>query len=47
MNISTMFVTDNRKARFKKSKTYAEVLHSSQGQDFSGSGENVMNLEAI
>ena len=47
MNIITMFVTDKRKARLKKSKTYAEVLQSSQGQDFSSSGENVRNLEAI
>ena len=47
MKISTKFVTDNRKARLKKSKTYAEVLQSSQGQDSSSSGENIMNLEAI
>ena len=47
MNISTKFVTDNRKVRLKKSKTYAEVLQSSQGQKFSSSGENVINLEAI
>ena len=26
MDISTKFVTDNRKARLKKSKTYAEIL---------------------
>ena len=45
--ISTNFVTDNRKARLKKSKTHAEILQSSQGQDFSSSGENVMNLGAI
>ena len=25
MNISTKFITDNRKARLKKSKTYAEI----------------------
>ena len=30
MNISTKFVTDNRKVRLKKSKTYAEVLQLSQ-----------------
>ena len=47
MNIRTKFITDNRKARLKKSKTYAEVLKSSQAQDYSSSGENVMNLEAI
>ena len=47
MNISTKFITDNRKARLKKSKTYCEVLKSSQAQDYSRSGENVMNLEAI
>ena len=46
-NTSTKFVTDNQKARLKKSKTYAEVLQSSQGQDFNSSGENFMNLEAI
>ena len=46
-NISTKFVTDNRKARLKKSKASAEVLQSSQGQDFNSSGENFMNLEAI
>ena len=33
--------------KFKKSKIYAEVLQSSQGQDFSSSGENIINLEAI
>ena len=33
--------------KFKKSKICAEVLQSSQGQDFSSSGENVINLEAI
>ena len=27
MNIRTKFVTDNRKASLKKSKTYAEVLN--------------------
>ena len=47
MNISTKFVTDNSKSRLKKSKTYAEVLQSSQAQDYSCSGENVMNLEVI
>ena len=47
MNISTKFITDNRKARLKKSKTYAEVLKSSQAQDYNRSGENVMNLKAI
>ena len=47
MDISTKFVTDNRKARLKKSKLYAEVLQSTQGQKFSSSGENVINLEAI
>ena len=47
MGINTKFVTDNQKARLKKSKTYAEVLQSSQGQNFSSSGENVINLEAI
>ena len=47
MDISTKFVTDNRKAMLKKLKTYAEVLESSQGQNFSSSGENVINLEAI
>ena len=48
MNISTKFITDNhRKARLKKSKPYAEVLKSSQAQDYSRSGENVMYLEAI
>ena len=47
MDINTKFVTDNQKARLKKSKTYAEVLQSSQGQNFSSSGENVINLEAI
>ena len=47
MNISTKFITDNRKARLKKSKAYTEVLKSSQAQDYSRSGENVMNLEAI
>ena len=46
MKISTTFVTDNRKARYMP-KTYAKVLQSSQGQDFSSSGENIMNLEAI
>ena len=30
MNIGTKFVTDNRKAMLKKSKTYAEALPSSQ-----------------
>ena len=45
MDISTKFVTDNRKARLKKSN--AEVLQSNQGQNFSSSGENVINLEAI
>ena len=43
MNISTMFVTDNRKVRLKKTKAYAEVLQSSQAQDYSCSGENVTN----
>ena len=47
MDISTKFATDNRKARLKKSKTYAEVLQSSQCQNFNSSGENVINLEAI
>ena len=47
MDISTKFITDNRKAGLKKSKTYAEVLQSTQGQNFSSSGENVINLEAI
>ena len=47
MDISTKFVTDNRKAGLKKSKAYAEVLQSIQGQNFSSSGENVINLEAI
>ena len=47
MNISTKFIVDNRKARLKKSKTYAEVLKSSQAQDYSRSGENIMNLKAI
>ena len=47
MNISTKFVTDNRKARLIKSKTYAEFLQSSQAQDYSSYGENVINLEAI
>ena len=47
MDINTKFVTDNQKARLKKSKTYAEVLQSSQGQNFSSSGENVIKLEAI
>ena len=47
MNISTKFVTDNRKARLKKSKTYAEVSQSSQAYDYNCSGENLMNLEAI
>ena len=47
MYISTNFVTDNRKTRLKKSKTNAEILQSSQGQDFSSSGENVMNLGEI
>ena len=47
IDISTKFVTDNRKTRLKKSKTYAEILQSSQGQKFSSSGENVINLEAI
>ena len=47
MNMSFKFVTDNRKARLKKSKTYAEVLKLSQAQNYSCSGENVMNLEAI
>ena len=47
MNINTKFVTDNRKARSKKSKTYAEGLKSSQAQYYSSSGEKVMNLEAI
>ena len=47
MDINTKFVTDNQKARLKKSKTYAEVLQSSQGQNFSSSGENTINLEAI
>ena len=47
MDISTKFVTDNRKARLKKSKKYAEVLKLSQGQNFNSSGENVINLEAI
>ena len=47
MDISTKFFTDNQKLRLKKSKTYAEVLQSSQGQKFSSSGENVINLEAI
>ena len=47
MNISTKSVTDNRKARLKKSKTYEEVLQSSQTQDNSNYGENVMDLEAI
>ena len=41
------FVSDNRKTRLKKSKTYAEVLQSSQAQDYSCFGKNVMNLEAI
>ena len=47
MDINTKFVADNQKARLKKSKTYAEVLQSSQGQNFSSSGENVIKLEAI
>ena len=47
MNINTKFVTDNRKARLKKSKTYAEGLKSNQAQDYSSSGEKVINLEAI
>ena len=34
-------------ARLKKSKTYAEVLQSSQAQDYSSFGENLMNFEAI
>ena len=46
MNINTKFVTDNRKARSKKSKTYAEGLKSSQAQYYSSSGEKVINLEA-
>ena len=41
------FVTDNRKTRLKKSKIYAKVLQSRQAQDYSCSGKNVMNLEAI
>ena len=47
MDINTRFVTDNQKARLKKSKAYAEVLQSSQGQNFSSFGENVIKLEAI
>ena len=46
-DISAKFVTDNRKARLKRSKTYKEVLQSSQGQNFSSSGKNVINIEAI
>ena len=45
MDSSTNFVTDNRKARLKKSKTYAEVLQSSQ--NLNSSGENVINLDTI
>ena len=41
------FVTDNRKTRLKKSKTYAKVFQSSQAQNYSCSGKNVMNLESI
>ena len=47
MNIRTKFITDNRKVRLKKSKTYVEVLKSNQVQDYSSSGENGMNLQAI
>ena len=48
IHISIKFITDNQKARLKKSKTYAKVLQSSKDQDFSSSDENnVMNLEAI
>ena len=46
-DISAKFVTDNRKARLRRSKTYKEVLQSSQGQNFSSSGENFINIEAI
>ena len=45
MNISTKFITDNRKARLNRSKIYVEVLQS--GQDSGSFSEKVMNLEAI
>ena len=43
MNISTKFLTDNRKAKFNRSKTYVGILQSGQAQDLSTYGENVMN----
>ena len=45
MNISTIFITDHRKKRLKRSKIYVEVLQS--GQDSGSFSEKVMNLEAI
>ena len=45
MNISTKFITDNRKARLNRSKIYVEVLQS--GEDSGSFSEKVMNLEAI
>ena len=45
MNISTKFITDNRKARLNRSKIYVEVLQS--GQDSGSFSEKVMNLETI
>ena len=41
------FVTGNWKTRLKKSKIYAKVFQSSLAQDYSCSGKNVRNLEAI
>ena len=45
MNISTKFITDNRKARLNRSKIYVEVLQS--GEDSGSFSEKVMNLETI
>lgn len=45
MNISTIFITDHRKKRLKRSKIYVEVLQS--GQDSGSFSEKVMNLETI
>ena len=45
MNINTKFVTDNRKPRLNRSKTYTELLQS--GQDSSSYGESAMNLEPV
>ena len=51
--LDNRFITDNRKARQNKSRTYAEVLRSGEkhpimgGKNIFGYGENTIDFEAI